>query len=164
MHLSLREAATILGRSQRTVRDWLVRGRIAGRKRDGRWVVERRDLPMTDEQRAVLQSRAERIRESVERALPSRAAARRGDRRRSIADLDTFRAALAMLRELRAAGPDGARPARRVRAGLVALAEGVHAFDAGSKLRALRRARREFSRAAAWLLVEPTATLDAPCA
>lgn len=163
MQLGLREAATLMGMSERTLRAWLARGRVAGTKRDGRWLVERGSLPLTEAQRATMQDRAEAIRDAVEAALPSRVATRadggRTRRRRSIADLDTFRAANAVRGALLSAAATAedvalGRAARSMRSGLLELCEGVHAFEASSKIRALRRARRSFSRAVGLLLID----------
>jgi len=106
MKLSVKEAATILGCSARTVRGHLAQGRLPGVKRNGRWLVERRDLPLTDAQRRTLQAKAERVRRAVDDALPSRLARTHGDRARSLADLDAFRLGAELLAEV-AAGADG---------------------------------------------------------
>jgi hypothetical protein len=156
--ISIREAAVLLGRSQRTLRAQLARGEIAGRKQGSRWVIARHDLPLTEAQREALALRAGEIRETVERALPSRVAAKRGQRRRSLADLDTFRLGREVLLGLHGGSADGGERRRAaedsLETGLLALAEGVHAFDPGEKIAALRRARSGFSRAAALLLLE----------
>lgn len=160
MELSVREVATLLGLSRRTVRARLVRGDLPGRKRGGEWRIERRQLPLTEAQRRALQGKADRIREVVEDALPSRMARRSGQRLRSIADLDAFRRGAEVLSELRLATPEtlagGARDeaAREGREALLAFAEGVQLFDRQLKLQALNRARAGLARCAARLLLE----------
>ncbi len=57
MDLSVREAALLTGRSPRTLRAQLARGEMPGVKRNGRWVLDRRNLPLTDDQRAVAWNR-----------------------------------------------------------------------------------------------------------
>ena len=103
MKLSVREAATILDRSSRTVRGQLARGELPGVKRHGRWYVDRRHLPLTESQRRTLQAKAGRIRQAVEEALPSRMARTSGDRSRSLVDLDAFRLGAELFAELRTA-------------------------------------------------------------
>ena len=87
MELSAREVATILGVSPRTIRARMARGELPGSKRHGRWWVDRRHLPLTEQQRRNLQGKAESVRRAVEGALPSRLAGHAGevglDRRRS---------------------------------------------------------------------------------
>lgn len=78
MELNVREAATLMGRSPRTVRAQLARGDLPGVKRQGQWRLQRRHLPLTEDQRRALQARAEGIRQLVEEALPGRTAATSG--------------------------------------------------------------------------------------
>ena len=116
MEISVREAASLLGRSRRTVRSQLARGELAGRKRAGRWHVDRRHLPLSAAQHQALQKKAEHVREAVDSTLPSRLAHDRCDRSRSVLDLDAFRIGAQVLRELRKdseALPDDERPLPR---------------------------------------------------
>lgn len=158
MKLSVKEAATILGCSARTVRGHLAQGRLPGVKRNGRWLLERRDLPLTDAQRRTLQAKAERVRRAVDDALPSRLARTHGDRARSLADLDAFRLGAELLAEV-CAGADGLDDQRRgqvaelVESGLLAVAEAAYQYDRELKLAALNRARADLSRAGASLLL-----------
>ncbi len=159
MELSLREAATLIGRSSRTLRAQLSRGEIVGTKRNGHWTVDRHALPMTDSQRLALQSRADAVRDAVESALPSRLAERPGQRRKSVADLDAFRHAKEAWIALRQGvpgeelSPSILRAGRLLERGLLSLAEATHAFDVPSKRRVLRRARSLISRAVGHLLL-----------
>ncbi len=147
MKLTIRESAAILGCSPRTVRARIARGELPAVKHGGRWLLDRSDLPLTDSQRQTLQTRADAIRATVDAALPSRAALRHGDRRRSVVDLDPFRRGAALLAELRATpeAPSGAAPL--LEDGLLALAEAHHLFAPPAKLAALRRARAALGRA-----------------
>lgn len=160
MELSVREAAALLGRSPRTIRAQLVRGDLSGRKRNGSWRIERRHLPLTETQRRAFQAKATAIRQAVEDALPPRLAQTRGQRSRSIADLDAFRYGARLLADLRAAEADALRaPTQRRVAGhveraLLALAAAAQHFDRELKLSALNRARTNLAHATALLLVE----------
>ncbi len=160
MKLSVREAATLLGRSPRTIRAQLARGDLPGKKHDGQWRIERRHLPLTEAQRSALQDKADSIRRTVEEALPSRMARTSGQRSRSIADLDSFRRGAEVLAEIRIAEIEELPESVRQRTvnlmadALLALAEGVQLFDRELKLEALNRARASLARSAATLLLE----------
>ena len=161
MELSLREAAALLGRKERTLRAQLSRGEVRGVKRDGKWVLVRAELPASEAQRARVQARADAIRRAVDEALPSRAASRASYRRRSIVDVDCFRAACEVWRELSGREDSAPRPSSHVdaaaemRRGLLELSHGVAAFDPVTKVDALRAARRCFSYALACLWIGP---------
>lgn len=168
MELSVREAATLMGRSPRTVRAQLARGDLPGIKRGGHWRVERRHLPLTEAQRQALEAKADSIRQVVENALPSRSATRTGERSRSVADLDAFRRGAEVLAALRAAEPGQIdEPTRRradaaLEASLLALSESALHFEHQAKREALDRCRSELARALALLLLlsrdEPVAS------
>ncbi len=158
MDLTVREAAVVLGRRPRTVRAQLARGELPGKKRGGRWRVDDRELPLSEAQRRALQRKADRVRRVVEDALPSRMATSRGQRSRSIADLDAFRRGAEVLAEMRRDCQvlDGAareRAAAMAEEGLLAFSEGVMLFDREHKLEALKRARSNLARCAAVLLL-----------
>lgn len=156
MELSLAEAASLMGVSARTLRARAARGDIPARKRAGAWRFDRRDLPLTEAQRAGLQARVDEIRASVEAALPSRLAAHHGDRRRSLADLDAFRAALGVHTAIRAAErtPGRTRALASLEAALDELAEATLVYTRSSKLAALDRSRAALGRAITALFVE----------
>ncbi len=158
MELSVREAAILLGRKPRTVRAQLARGELPGTKHGGTWRIDGRRLPLTVTQRDALQRKAERVRTAVDDALPSRMAARAGQRSRSIADLDAFRRGAEVLAEMRTAGDSLEEPTRQravslTEEALLALAEGVTLFDRQHKLEALNRARSGFARCTGVLLL-----------
>ncbi|MCC7011182.1 MAG: helix-turn-helix domain-containing protein [Planctomycetes bacterium] len=169
MDLSLREAAALLGRNPRTLRAQLARGEIAGRKSGKHWLVPRHSLPLTEAQRRTLQVRADELRAAVDEALPSRTATDRGPRRRSVADLDCFRAAQRVLRDMRAQAPgdasatsDLARAREQVEAGLLHLSEASHLYHPRLKLRATRHAHSAFARAVGLLFLEVDAAPAPP--
>ncbi len=158
MELTVREAAVVLKRSPRTVRAQLARGELPGKKRRGRWRIDDRQLPLTEAQRGTLQRKADRVRRVVEDALPSRMAGSRGQRSRSIADLDAFRRGAEVLAEMRrdCQAIDAAareRAAAMAEEGLLAFSEGVMLFDREHKLEALKRARSSLARCTAVLLL-----------
>lgn len=141
MELSVREAAVLTGRPSRTLRAQLARGELPGVKRNGRWVVDRRHLPLTDDQRRRLEHKAGKIRRRVDALLPSRTAAGRGDRRRSLADLDIFRLTLELHSDLVATDQLKERESllRLSHDALLALAETFHEFNRDAKRQAVQR-------------------------
>lgn len=162
MELSIKEAATILGRNERTVRDQVARGEIPGRKVGGQWRVLRATLPLNEAQHRALQARAEAVRAAVDDALPPRFTNQRGRRGRALADLEAFRRAMLLEREIRGSTlPEAAEIATQLRDGLCALSEAHYAYDRGMKLGALGRCRAALSRAVArLLLVAPDPAAD----
>ena len=127
MELGVREVASLLGRSPRTIRSQVARGEIVAHKRGGRWRIPSEG----GAQRRALQARADEIRAEVDAALPSRVGAAAGQRRRSLADLDVFLLAEPVLRALREAAAAGGvfvgGAVAELEAALLDLAEGVHA-------------------------------------
>ncbi len=160
MELTVREAAALMGRSPRTVRAQVARGALPGVKRNGRWSIPRHSLPLTETQRQRLQAKADRVREAVEDALPSRTAATSGQRQRSLADLDAFRHGAELLAGVRGAGSENVSAAVRDRVAallegaLLALAEAVEHFDRQAKLEAIHRCRAQLSHSLGVLLIE----------
>lgn len=155
MELTIREAAVLTGRNERTLRSQLVRGEIVGRKCDGRWMIDRSALPLTDSQRSALEARAAVVRDAVAEALP-RSRSPEGKRpRRSALDFDAFRAGKKILDVLTArvrSDPSSERASRAVQfldRGLMRMCEGLYAYDLPSKVRALRAARAFISRSIA---------------
>ena len=60
MELSITEAATLLGRSARTVRAQVARGELPGFKRGGQWVIRKEALPLSEAQRRAALGEGER--------------------------------------------------------------------------------------------------------
>lgn len=65
MELTLKEAATILGLTERAVRARITRGSLPGHKRGGRWVIRRADLDLDPDQRRRLRDVSDTIRATV---------------------------------------------------------------------------------------------------
>lgn len=158
MQLSLKEAAQLIGRSERTLRGWFASGRIAARKVDGRWRVHRKDLPLTDAQRRQMGQRVDHLRDVVDAALPSRLG---GGARRSLADDDLFRAIVDLV-----AAADACAIEPPLRAHLVASARALgaarYAFKRSEKVAALQAARAALGWFAADVLVNAQGRLEGP--
>lgn len=166
----MREAATLMGRSPRTVRAQLARGELPGVKRDGRWRVHKRHLPLTESQQRALDAKADTVRVTVEDALTSRRGPRSGERSRSIADLDAFRLGAEVLAKLRSTEPEHSSSAARqeacesLEASLLALAEASLHFEQRAKRAALDRCRSNLARTVARLLLSDDGEVASGCA
>jgi len=147
--ISPREAAQILGCSERTVRDRLKRGALRGFKQGHRWRIRRRDVERTPARRAAASAHDDAIRAAVERTLPSRAASP-APRHGALDDVDVFRSARSLLADL---GDEPSEARQAIVEGLLAIGEAHAQFDRAVKLAAVNRARAAFGRAVAALLL-----------
>ena len=121
----------------------------------GQWWISRRDLPLTEDRREVLQARVDRVRETVEDALPSRMARSRARRGRSLADLDAFRGGADLLADMRGSGGSSLseQAAASLEQALLLLAEAVRHCDRERKRVAVEEARGFLARTVATLLL-----------
>ncbi len=157
MELTIREAATLMGLSPRTVRAQAARGEIPAVKRGGRWFVRHEKLPLTQQQRRAVQARAAEVRATIDQALPSRHAARTGQRRRSVLDLEAFRLALELRQDVRARGgsvPGVAKASDELARALHALAAASAHYDQRTKRNAVDAARDAIAAALTALLLD----------
>lgn len=138
MDLDLRAAALRLGRSERTLRDQLVRGVVPGRKKQGRWVVREEDLPLDENRRVEQRRRADAVRATVESAIARRQPPM------TIEDVELFRLGRVLLHRL---PPAQSQAAEELRTGLVHLTVAHHQFENEHKATELRRARVCLARA-----------------
>lgn len=170
MELSVTEVATLLGRSKRTIRARLLRGELKGVKKNGQWRITRQHLPLTEDQRATLQAKAESIRQTVEGVLPSRLAQTAGQRSKSLVDLDAFRHGAGLLGDIREEGPNALDPQtlervdRGLERALIALSEAAQQFDRRLKIEALQRSRADLAAVLAVLLLATRLTPEVPVA
>ena len=156
MKLSLAEAATVLGKSERQVRYLIKQGTLKAQKDNGKWTVESADLPLSEEQRRAIGQRVEVARESFERGLePARKAAdSQGKGSYSVTQLGAFQAGQAILRDLEA-GLGTESPARAMLFSTMALlARGCHSFHAATKAARYVEARETAATALTHLLLD----------
>ena len=69
MELSLKEAATRLGKTPRQVRYLIRQGKLAAQKVAGRWILKDRDLPWSAEREQRFAARQQELRAAVDEAL-----------------------------------------------------------------------------------------------
>lgn len=155
MLLTLREAASVLGVPVRTLRARVARGEIPATKDGRQWRIQRRDLPLTEAQRQVLQARADEVRQAMDGILPSRMATTRDRRSRSLADLDAWREAAQVHAALVDLGdaPGAAEAASLLEAACGWLAEATFVYERERKLAALTEGRAAIGRAVNVLLL-----------
>ncbi|HRC85320.1 MAG TPA: helix-turn-helix domain-containing protein [Thermoanaerobaculia bacterium] len=93
MNLSLSEAATALGKSERQVRYLIAQGHLPATKQGGRWQVDSSELPLSEGRRQALEGQLGAARTAVERALAplAKAVGAPAERRSfSVRDLEAF--------------------------------------------------------------------------
>lgn len=146
MELSIREAAALLGRSERTVRAQLRSGVLAGHKRGRAWLLPSEQLPLTEVQRRKQERLVGEARSALEQALPERFRREKGEAR-SVLNFEAFVAGIETLRghadSLRAGAVD-ARSA--LTQALETLAAACHEFDLPARRALLRDARSTLAR------------------
>lgn len=152
MDLSVREAAQLLSRSERTVRAQLVRGELTGRKSGKVWLVRSEDLPVDETRRRELIRRADLAHAAVDEALPR--SAREARRTRSVQEVEPFPTARALLERAKD-DPDPLPDsyAHHLREGTIELVYALEEFDPALRIASLRQVRRSWSGALAALLL-----------
>lgn len=152
MTLSLTQAAALLGKTPRQVRYMIKRGRLRATKENGRWLIERDDLPLSEGQLRARERKAREIEGTVLDALGPHL--RPGAKRRySVLELSAFshgREVHAGL--MRAVGAEH-EATRAIEDSLVRVSQGCHRFHEGEKLEAYSNAREAAARAVALLLL-----------
>lgn len=160
MDLSIREVATVLGKSERQVRYLVRQGSLPARKEANRWRIASEDLPIDDSRRETLRQRLDAARGEIESALDpvAKALAEAGDdkgeanERYSVRRLSAFETGREIYRDL--LGASVAEPARTALfETLVQLTQGCHAFHSEEKAEHFRSARRHAASAIAHLFL-----------
>jgi len=153
MNLSLTETARLLNKSDRQVRYLIMHGGLEARKVDGRWVIRREDLPLSEGQtRAATQKQERAARLAMEVLQPDGES--KGSKRYSVRELRAFQEGAPLYRELISAAGADHPAAALLREALMLLACGYHEFDDRNKAAFYARSREQASRAAMALLLE----------
>ncbi len=158
MKISLSEAATILGKTERQVRYLIKTGRLAARKDGNRWYVESTELPLSDGQRRAVAARVETAREAFDKGLEPAAKAGKNEKQRthfSVTDLKAFKTGVEICRAI--TGELGADHAagKELNAALKRVAQGCHCFHPADKAHHFTEARDLAATAVAELLLQP---------
>ncbi len=168
MKLSLAEAATVLGKTERQVRYLIKTGRLPAEKEGRRWWIESADLPLSERQRQALGERHRAAREAFDKGLEPIAkaaepAAKKHEKKRgySVTDLVAFSTGEEIYRQVsRQLGADDPAPGHLF-AALALVARGCHCYHPADKAGRFTEARELAATAVAELLLhsEPE---DAP--
>jgi len=144
MEISLKEAATLLGKSERQVRYLIKHGRLKATKVGGQWRVANADLTFTEGQREAVAERLDAARETVTAALePATKATAAKERKRqySVRDLEAFQAGAEVFHALQQSLGEEARGCALLYDALVLVARGCHSFHPQEKARRFHEAR-----------------------
>jgi hypothetical protein len=152
MELSLPEAARLLGRSERQIRYLIRTGALRAQKHEGRWRIDRADLPLSAGQERAAQAKAERATELALEVL--RPAERPAQKRYSVRELRAYREGAPLYRDLVEATAQDHPAAGLLREALMLLACGCHEFQGREKAAFYTRAREQASRAVMALLLD----------
>ncbi len=160
MQLTLDQTATRLGKTARQIRYLIQSERLAAKKVGGRWVIESKDLPLSDGQRKTLDRKERQLRHAVEEGLGLAESEQRPPRF-SVCDLKAFQIALPLYREILASL--GAEHAAGValRETLDCLSRGCHRYELRDKAEAYRSARDAASLAACELVLSDNEASEA---
>jgi excisionase family DNA binding protein len=162
--LSVREAAVLTGRSERTIRRLIQQGKLSADRGDAGWRVRTDRLMQWLGEHRGTGVGADRLRQELDAVLSGaskRAASSEQPSRRaySVADLKAFNRAQPVYRRLLALGEDS-RPAAGVAAAASALSEGLECLSVGchtwrrpEKIEQYVSAREHIARAAGRLLM-----------
>jgi len=162
--LSIAEAATVLGKSQRQIRYLIKTGGLRAAKEGQSWRIDGADLPILDAQRQALAERAQAARGAFEKglepvvkaALSASCDAGAGEdtkRSYSVTDLRAFQAGEAIYREARRdLGPEEPAVAHLFEA-LSLLSRGCHCFHPKEKAGRFTEARELAATAVVALLL-----------
>lgn len=161
MDLTLAEAARALGKSDRQVRYLIRCGRLPARKVDGRWRIQREDLPLSEGQRRAEEIKKERAaRIALEVLQP--AVDQPPGKRFSVQELRAYREGAPLYRALTSRLGDDHPAVACLREALMLLACGCHEFHGRKKAEYYARSREQLSRTAmALLLVDEEAGVPA---
>ena len=130
MHLSIEQAAVLLGKTRRQLVYMIAQGKLAANKVGGRWVIERSTLTVDAAAQQRASQRNAHFRAAVEEAL----APAGKTRRYTLADLKAVQLATPIHRELVDRGADWKLAKEHMRACLDQLAIGCHRFDRREKM------------------------------
>lgn len=156
MKLSISEAATVLGKSQRQVRYLISQKRLKAAKVGGRWRIESADLPLTETQREALADRLEKARVAFEKGLAPAGKTVEGDKDRrhfSVRDLGAFQRGEEIYRQAIEPFGEDEPGCRHLLRALSLLTRGCHTFHPADKASRFLEAREAAATAVAALFL-----------
>lgn len=169
--LSIAEAATVLGKSQRQIRYLIKTGRLHATKDGHRWRIKSTDLPLSDTERQALAERSQMARRAFDKGLEpvtkasltaesEGAASTDAKRSYSVTDLFAFQAGEIIYRDVtRDLGPT--EPAAEfLFEALSLLSRACHCYHPKDKAERFTEARELAATAVAALLLQPGDKVD----
>ena len=142
----------LLGKTARQVRYLLAHKQLQARKVDGRWVIDRASLPLSEAQVEARARRTAALRHTVEETLGAGVKEERKERY-SVRDVKAFQLARPVHAALRAMTPPPTGLSHIHRA-LVLLAQGCHRFGRDEKALSYRAARDAVAEGLCELLLD----------
>ncbi len=158
MQLSLEQAATRLGKSQRQVLYMNRQNQLAAKKIAGRWFIDDNDLPRSENQQASGERKQRQLRAAVEAALDISDDGVKA--RYSVRDLKAFQIALSLYRETCKALTESHPAAQALRRVLEHLCRGCHRFERTEKAESYRAARDDASLVVCELVLADSPVTD----
>lgn len=153
VQLTIEEAATRSGKSERQIRYLIKLGRLTAHKAAGRWLMQSEQVDQVAgsprRQKAAARKQA-KLREVVEDTLP----AQPKGRRYSLRDLKAMQVGVPLYQQLCTTLGEAHPAVTALRQGLAWLARGCHRYDLDQKLDAYQRGRDEISLAACALVLD----------
>lgn len=156
MELSIKEAASILGKTRRQVAYMIEQGELPAKKNGGRWVIERNHLNVDEQRHQQVSQQQAQFKAVIEEALVP------GNQRYTLRDLKAVQLAMPIYRQLVGRGAGWEKAAAHMRECLNQLAVGCHRYDRQEKTLAYRAARDAASLTAIELLLHPGADPSEP--
>jgi excisionase family DNA binding protein len=156
MALSIKEAATILGKTRRQVAYMIEQGELPAKKSGGRWVIERADLSVDAQRQQRVSRKQAEFKAVIEEAVIP------GTQRYTLRDLKAVQLAIPVYRQLVERGAGYEAAALHMRECLDQLAVGCHRYDRQEKTLAYRAARDAASLAAIDLILSQGADASEP--
>jgi hypothetical protein len=153
--LSISETATALHKSERQVRYLIQEGKLAAKKKDGRWVIDSAKLPLGEAQRRILGESAAALSTAVAEAVapPVEAMKKAAAPRFSVRDLRAFKSAEPVFRDVVLKLGDADPACLLLRDALDLLSQGCHSFHPREKVERYAAARERTATAVTRLLL-----------
>lgn len=157
MNLSLSEAARLLGKTDRQMRYLIRTGKLPARKRDGRWVIRREDLPLSAGQEKAVRQKSERAAMLALDLLGPDLESKTSKKMTSIRQMRAFNEGVPLYRDLTSQLGEEHPAVELLRESLMLFSCGYYEFKSSLKAELYARARQQASRAAMTLLLAPEA-------
>lgn len=148
MDHTLKEAATLTGKSVRQLRYLLKQGHLKARKVGGQWVISDADLPRSEAQEYARRRRQERAMQIAEEVLQP------PQKTYSVTDLRAFETARSLFGETTALFSESHQVPTLLRDAMLELCCGCHAYHHRQKASHFKQAREHLCHATVYLFLD----------